>query len=94
MGRNETDLVKYISKSVGTSFFIKDDFVQFKKKMNHQELDEIVEKYILQYVICETCNNPETIESAQGMSFTDGNYSYVLGRICKACGFTSKNYLL
>lgn len=36
-----------------------------------QDIDGIIEGYILEYVICETCGNPET-EIEKG---------------CKACGY-------
>ena len=75
--RKPEDLLQYLKKTLhvngqhkkGVGYLI-------KAVVTAEQLDDLLEEYILQYVICTYCNNPETTTTAGVLH-------------CRACGGTS-----
>lgn len=78
LGRSDLVLTKYISKRVGTGVMVKDDHIHYRKILSAEDIDTIIEEYIIKHVLCSYCENPETMEHDRG-------------RTCKACGETTKS---
>jgi translation initiation factor 5 len=53
------DIIKYMKRGFGMSFKSTSP-LSMKGGYTPEQVDEIIEKFIRQYVICKTCKNPET----------------------------------
>lgn len=80
IGRELGDVKKVLGKRLGRAVKIKDgqlEFPNFGGNDLHENVDDIIEEYIERHVICQKCDNPETILGKHKMT-------------CKACGAIMK----
>jgi translation initiation factor 2 subunit 2 len=75
--RDEHHLWKQILQEVGTAGEIKGNKGILKSKQKQSTIDRLIKNYCEKYVICETCQKPDTIIIKEGRS-------HVL--VCQACG--------
>lgn len=75
LGRKEEVLQKYIRQQLGAPINFVGDQLHMRTKITSHGLDDIIEKFVLEKILCGTCDNPETILASDGNSWT-----------CKACG--------
>jgi translation initiation factor 2 beta subunit (eIF-2beta)/eIF-5 len=66
-------ILNYFKKKLNVTVMEKDNII--KKVETVSKLEEILESYILENILCKDCTNPE---------FTEKNNK----RICKACGLS------
>lgn len=75
--RPAVHLLKYVNRELATLGEIKNTSVIFKSKIPAARLNEKIESYVDSFVICKTCNRPDTkIEK-------EGNVTMMT---CQACG--------
>ncbi|MCF7798735.1 translation initiation factor IF-2 subunit beta [Candidatus Woesearchaeota archaeon] len=76
-GRKVELLVKYIEKQLATKAVIKDNFVIFNTKLSASKINERVQQFVDQFVICKECGKPDTkLSKDSGIFFVR----------CSACG--------
>lgn len=85
--RNPKELSKYLSIMIGRQLKLnsktKDIIIpNFGSKELDIDLDNIIEKYIIDYVLCKKCGIPE-------IYYIKSKKKYVK-QTCKACGYTYK----
>jgi hypothetical protein len=73
IARPQKSIVQHIKKRINAPVYETKEGVYFKTL---NSIDDMVEDYILENVLCKTCGNPET--------FIEGNKA-----TCKACGDTN-----
>jgi translation initiation factor 5 len=69
-------IIKYIQKKSNTGI-IKKDGIFLRKTDNVENIEKIIEEYILKEVLCPKCNNPE---------FNINVEKKTTIKTCKACG--------
>lgn len=75
--RNQEHLLKYLLKELATSGSIKNNRVILQRKISSQKINEKIENYSREFVICVQCSKPDTeIIKEKGFSFLH----------CLACG--------
>ena len=81
LGSSQEELLKFLKKKANTSVIDKNG--QFLRKIETVEnLENMLEEYILKEILCTTCKNPEfTIEKKDKTHI----------KTCKACGYTRIN---
>jgi translation initiation factor 2 subunit 2 len=61
LDRPKTHLLKYLSKELAVKGVIKkDQFAIFNSKLSASRVNEKVQQYAEQYVLCKDCKKPET----------------------------------
>lgn len=80
ISRRPEHLLKYVQKEMATPGEIIKDSVVFGSKLSAKKMNEKIEQYTDEFVICPTCGKPDTKLSKEG-----GIYFIK----CQACG--SKN---
>lgn len=78
INRDHSDVSKYLSINLNTSFSIHLKTVILNGTFETLYLDDILEKFITEYVICEKCGNPETVFGYPRQS--------TVGITCNSCG--------
>lgn len=75
--RNHLTIKKWISIKIGarTEFDTKTNALNIYKKISSNDIENVLETYILNHVICSRCENPETDEQTM---------------YCEACGYVNK----
>lgn len=79
LGDNIDLIIKYIKKKINTNIVTKNDKYIINKIVTKNELEDIIEEYINNYILCKSCLNPE---------FNRINNKKEEVRTCKACGLT------
>jgi translation initiation factor 2 subunit 2 len=75
--RNETQLYKFIMKEISTSSSIKNNTLILNGIFNNYKLNEILKKYIKNFILCSACKKPDTeIITQKGIKVLK----------CSACG--------
>jgi len=75
--RDDKHLFKYILEGVGTAGEVKGNKGILKGKQKQQTIDHLIENYCDMYVICKTCQKPDTTIIKEGRD-------HIL--VCQACG--------
>ncbi|MFP4195683.1 MAG: translation initiation factor IF-2 subunit beta [Candidatus Woesearchaeota archaeon] len=77
LGRPKELLVKFIEKQLATKGIIKGNFVIFNTKLSANKINERVQQFTDQFVICKECGKPDTkLSKDTGVYFIK----------CQACG--------
>jgi translation initiation factor 2 subunit 2 len=58
--RPQEHIAKYLAKELATSFVIQKPRLILNRKLKIQQIDEKIEKYVREYVICKNCKKPDT----------------------------------
>lgn len=79
IGDNIDLIIKYIKKKINTNIVTKNNKYIINKIQTKNSLEEIIEDYINDFVLCKICGNPE--------------FNIIINkkeeiRTCKACGAT------
>lgn len=75
--RNQDHLLKFLLKELATSGAIKSNRVILQRKITSQKINEKIQDYSKEFVICSQCHKPDTeIKKDKGFSFLH----------CLACG--------
>lgn len=70
-------LLKFLLKELATSGFMKDNRVILQRKINSQKINEKIQNYSKEFVICKECGKPDTeLIKEKGFAFLH----------CLACG--------
>ncbi|MBR9690996.1 translation initiation factor IF-2 subunit beta [Candidatus Woesearchaeota archaeon] len=75
--RNQDHLLKFVNRELATMGEIKKSAVIFNSKIPSQRLNDKIQEYVDNFVICKTCNKPDTKISKE---------SNVTIMACQACG--------
>lgn len=75
--RDEKHLFTFILEGVGTAGEVKGNKGILKGKQKQMTLDHLIQTYCEQYVICNTCQKPDTMIIKEGRN-------HIL--VCQACG--------
>lgn len=75
--RNQNHLLKFLLKELATSGAIKRNQVILQRKISSAKINEKIEQYTKEFVICKECQKPDTeLLKEHGFSFVH----------CLACG--------
>jgi translation initiation factor 2 subunit 2 len=75
--RDQNHFLKFLLKELATSGSIKNNIAVFQRKINSQRINEKIEEYAKEFVICRECGKPDTeLIKEKGFSFIH----------CLACG--------
>jgi|SRR3989344_2722273 len=78
--RNADHLAKFLQKELATAGTIEKDRLVLKSTLNSAKVNEKIELYVKEFVICTECKKPDTeIISEKGIKFKN----------CLACGAKS-----
>ena len=58
--RTQDHFVKYLLKELATSGTVKNNILILQRKINSQRINEKIEDYIKEFVICGQCGKPDT----------------------------------
>jgi len=75
--RDEKHLVKFITKELGVPTAYAEGRIVITGKFSEKNLNNTIQNYIKQYVLCKECNKPDT-------KFTEINGIKMIK--CEACG--------
>lgn len=78
--RNKTHLLRYLAGKLATSGTIDKDRAIFQGKFDNRSLEQLVERYVKDFVLCPVCRQPDT-------KIARKDRIYFL--ICEACGASS-----
>jgi translation initiation factor 2 subunit 2 len=77
LNRDQQHIYKYLVKNLGTAGVIQGSKLVLHGVFSTEEIEEVIEEYVKDYVICPECKSPDThIEK-------EGRISYLQ---CDACG--------
>lgn len=75
--RNQEHLIKFLLRELATAGSFRDSVLILQRKINSQRINEKIEDYVKEFVLCKQCGKPDTeIVKDQGISFMH----------CLACG--------
>jgi len=75
--RDINHLLRFLLKELATSGAIKQNRTILQRKINSQKINEKVEEYVKEFVLCKECNKPDSeIIKEKGFTFLH----------CLACG--------
>lgn len=77
LNRPVEHLLKYLLKELATPAELKKNGIIFGTKISASRINEKIEKYIEEYVLCKDCGKPDT------KLIKEGNYLF---KRCMACG--------
>ena len=85
LGRQKEHLMKFLLKELATRGDLTDKALLLKRKVNSAIVNEKIQKYAEEYVICPECGKPDT------KIIKEGNITFMR---CMACGSKHmlKNY--
>jgi translation initiation factor 2 subunit 2 len=75
--RDVNHFLKYLLRELATSGTMRNSIVILQRKINSQKINEKIESYVKEFVICNQCNKPDT------EIIKDKEYTYLH---CLACG--------
>jgi translation initiation factor 2 subunit 2 len=75
--RNPEHLLKYISRETAARGEIKKQLLVFNTKLASQKINEKIQQYVDEFVICKECGKPDTKLSKEGV------ITFIR---CQACG--------
>ncbi len=78
--RNKSHLLRYLAGELATSATVDKDRAIFQGKFDNRSLDQLVERYVKDFVLCPVCHQPDT-------KITRKDRIYFL--VCEACGASS-----
>jgi len=75
--RDQEHILKFLLKELATSGAIKKGRVILQRKIRSQKINEKIEEYVKQFVLCKECKKPDTeLKKDKGFTFMH----------CLACG--------
>jgi translation initiation factor 2 subunit 2 len=75
--RDQEHLLKFLLKELATSGAVKNNRTLLYRKINSQKINEKIQDYVNEFVICKECKKPDTrLEKEKGFQFMH----------CLACG--------
>lgn len=75
--RDIQHLLKFLLKELATSGSIKDNRLILQRKINSQKINEKIQEYAKEFVVCKECGKPDTeLKKEKGFLFLH----------CMACG--------
>lgn len=75
--RNQEHLVKFLLKELATAGSMKNNILILQRKINSQKINEKIQDYVREFVLCKECQKPDTeIIKEKGFAFMH----------CLACG--------
>lgn len=77
IGRKPQHLLKYILKELATPGVLKNQTLVFGSKLSASKINEKIETYVDEFVICKECSAPDT------KMVKEGDIYYIK---CQACG--------
>jgi len=77
LSRKPEHLLKYLTKELATPAVFKKNYVIFGTKVPASRINERIEKYAEEYVLCRECGKPDT------KLFKEDKYLFIK---CLACG--------
>lgn len=77
IGRNPEHLLKFISRETAAKGEIKRQLLVFNTKIPSSKINEKIEQYVDQFVMCKECGKPDTKLSKEGI---------ITFMRCQACG--------
>ena len=77
LGRTPEHLLKYISRELAAKCEIKKNLVFFNTKIPSSKINDKIQQYVDEFVICKECGRPDTKLSKEGI---------VIYVRCQACG--------
>lgn len=83
IGRDPNHLLKYVNKELATPGEIIKQAAIFKSKISAAKLNEKIEKYVNEFVVCKECGKPDTKLVKEGT---------VMFIKCQACGAKKSVY--
>ena len=81
LGSIQEELLKFLKKKANTSIIEKNG-IFLRKIESVDNIEKIIEEFIIKYVLCQQCSNPEFI--AEKVNNTEV-------KTCKACGYSRTN---
>jgi len=75
--RKPEHLAKYLSRELATSAQIKGDRLVLQRKISSERINQKIESYIQEFVICKECKKPDTELKKEGQ------FTFIH---CLACG--------
>jgi len=78
--RDRNHLLKYLAGELATSATIDNDRIIFQGKFYNNIFEQLIKRYVNEFVLCPVCNKPDTKISRK---------ERVYFLICDACGATS-----
>ncbi len=75
--RNQDHLVKFLLKELATAGSIKNNILILQRKINSQKINEKIQDYVKEFVLCKECQKPDTEMTK------DKGYVFMK---CLACG--------
>jgi len=78
--RNKAHLLRHLAGELATSGTIDKDRAIFQGKFDNRALEQLVERYVKEFVLCPVCHQPDT-------KITRKDRIYFL--VCEACGASS-----
>lgn len=81
IGVTDTLLVKILKQRLNCQLIMIDNYPTLKKMISASDIDDVIEVFINEYVLCDECHNPEFIETIEKKRVV---------HLCKACGHTRK----
>ena len=58
--RNQDHLVKFILKELATAGSMKNNILILQRKINSQKINEKIQDYVREFVLCRECQKPDT----------------------------------
>jgi len=75
--RDADHVIKFLNKELASSSELKGDRLILSRKLPSKEINEKIEKYVNQFVLCPKCKKPDTeLDESKGKAFLR----------CLACG--------
>lgn len=75
--REEPHFMKYLTKELGSQAELKNGVLIFNSKVPSSRINEKIESYVAEFVLCNECKKPDTVFVKEG--------GYLFLR-CNACG--------
>jgi translation initiation factor 2 subunit 2 len=60
VNRDPNHLLKFIARELGTSGSLEDSRASMQGRFSKEAVDELIVRYIKAYVLCGSCNKPDT----------------------------------
>lgn len=93
LGEDIELIIKYIKKKINTNITKKNDVYIINKIITKNDIEDIIEEYIKNYILCKSCSNPEFTKTKTKKEETKKEETKKEEtRTCKACG-SSRQYL-
>jgi len=77
LSRKPDHIIKYLTKELATPAVQKSNYIFFGSKISASRINEKIEKYVDEYVLCKECGKPDT------KLMREGKYLFTK---CLACG--------